>query len=592
MKRIIRVLFFSTALLAWGCGDDSQAENNAESSNQNTTNNQNFDCEPSLEAWDTEVGALVEKHCGTCHGESPNYGAPHTLIEYDSLMQVVGEHRLVDRAAARVAFRSMPPAGIPDLPDDDLQTIVDWASCGDIEPELGTGLKVDRPVFLAPDEAPEGLEFFDVRADDFEVGEDVFDLYQCFTVDAPVDSDKFIRRLEVVVDESEVLHHVVLLRDPEKNAPEGRHECPGMPQNSDYLYAWAPGGGPIQFPDGGLRVSPGERFVLQIHYNNAVQASGVVDTSGIRLYYDEPAGTEYGMVAPGPLAFSVAPSATEDVSGTCNISEETTILAGMPHMHEIGKAFTQEIERADGTIEPVITLDNWEFETQLFYSLPMTLMPGDKLHTTCTFENTTRDFVRSGERTEDEMCFNFMYVTPPPSSRYCDSNDGPTPELAYEPGQCLPEPPVTDPVLATGTFDFDGAPTPTGGEVTPGVYQITGFTIYRENATTPVGDIDPEASLLLAKGQLIVTEEEATFDADFSTSAALENGQSFDSTNDITIQGPWSVSETTMTFELTCPESGTADFSVSADADTIQLQRPGAAFGVNFIAVYAFERVE
>ncbi len=339
-------------------------------------------------------------------------------------------------------------------------------------------------------------------------------------------------------------------------------------------------------------MSSGERFVLQVHYDNAVGASDVVDTSGVRLYYDEPVGTEYGMIAPGPLAFSVAPSATEDVSGTCNISEETTVLAGMPHIHEIGKAFSQQIERTDGTVKPVITLENWEFETQLFYSMPLTLMPGDKLHTTCTFENTSQDFVRSGERTEDEMCFNFMYVTPPPASRYCDSDDDSPADLEYEPGQCLPEPPAAPPVLATGTFDFGGAPTPTGGEVTPGIYQITDFTIYRESATTPVGAIDPEASRLLARGQLVVTEEEATFDADFSTSAALESGQSFDSTNDISIRGPWSITETTMTFDLTCPESGTADFSVSADADTIQLQRPGEAFGVGFMAVYTFERVE
>jgi hypothetical protein len=47
-----------------------------------------------------------------------------------------------------------------------------------------------------------------------------------------------------------------------------------------------------------------------------------------------------------------------------------------------------------------------------------------------------------------------------------------------------------------------------------------------------------------------------------------------------------------MTFDPTCLESGRADFSVSADADTIQQQRPGDAFGVSFVAVYTLERVE
>ena len=43
------------------------------------------------------------------------------------------------------------------------------------------------------------------------------------------------------------------------------------------------------------------------------------------------------------------------------------LLSGAPHMHEIGSAFEQRIHRADGTVEPFITLSGWSFETQLFY---------------------------------------------------------------------------------------------------------------------------------------------------------------------------------------------------------------------------------
>lgn len=591
MKKFSALL--AVSLLIAACGDDSpNATNNLTSPNVDANNVANFDCVPSQEEWDSEVGALVETHCGTCHGDTPNFGAPHTLTDYEAMLTLSGEQRLVDRAAARVAFGTMPPAGVPDLPDSAIQSIVDWASCGSIEPELGTGLKVDRPVFLAPEDPPEGLEFFDVRADDFAVGEDVLDLYQCFTLDAPVDADKFIRRLEVVIDESEVLHHVVLLRDPERNAPEGRHQCTGMPQNSDYLYAWAPGGGPIQFPDGGLRVTPGERFVLQIHYNNAVRKADVVDTSGVRLYYDEPTGTEYGMVAPGPIAFQVSPSATEDVSGECNVDQETTILAGMPHMHEFGTRFSQVLERADGTMEPVIELDNWEFETQLFYSIPLTMMPGDTLHTTCTFENTTAGPVRSGERTQDEMCFNFMYVTPPPAERYCDASSEAPSDIDYAPGQCLPDPPIAEPALTRGTFNFDPAPTPVGGELSPGNFEMIDFTIYRDGAATPIGNIDPEASELLSKGQLIVSDTEVIFDADFATVAAVDTGQSFNSTNDISVSGTYAIDATTLNITTTCPGDGLADFEFTADVDTVQLQRPGEAFGVAFMAVYTFERRE
>ena len=523
-------------------------------------------CAPAVERWDDEVSAIVETHCGTCHGDEPNYGAPYTLTSYQAMTAARGEFLTNELAAARVAFGEMPPAGLPDLPDADVATLVEWASCGEITPELGTGLKVDRPVFLAPDESPEGLAHFDVRADDFSVGADVVDLYQCFTFDAPIDADQFVRRIEVVVDQSEVLHHVVLLRDPERNAPDGRHVCPGMPQNSDYLYAWAPGGGPIEFPDGGLRVSPGERFVLQIHYNNAIGKSDVVDTSGVRLFHDDPSGNEYGMVAPGPLLFSVPPSAVQDVTGECAITQEMTVLAGMPHMHEIGNAFTQILERADGTTEPVITLQNWQFETQLFYSMPLAVHPGDVLRTTCTFDNPTSQTVRSGERTGDEMCFNFMYVTPPPPTRYCDTrSSAPPSDIAYQSGECLASPPIEAPNLAIGTFVFDAVPPATGGMPEPGTYELTGYRIHRESASTPVGDIDADASQLLAKGQLVVTDTELVFDANYVGNTVSVDGQTFPTTNAVSISGTPTVDGTTLTLDLACPSSTSADFEISVE---------------------------
>lgn len=572
---------------------ENNPANNQPANNQPATNNDTTtaDCVPDPAAWDAEIGALVQTHCGTCHGEQPDYGAPYSLTSYAAMTALQGEQRTNELAAAMVGFGTMPPAGIPDLPDSAVAAFVDWASCGQIEPELGTGLKVDRPVFLAPDEAPADLAFFDVRADDFAVAEDLRDLYQCFTLDAPVTSDQFVRRLEVVVDQSEVLHHVVLLRDPERNAPEGRHECPGMPQNSDYLYAWAPGGGPIQFPDGGLRVSPGERFVLQVHYNNAIGKTGVVDTSGVRLFYDAPVGTEYGMIAPGPLAFQIPPGAVEQISGECAISQPTTVLAGMPHMHEIGQDFVQVLERADGSTEPVITLENWQFETQLFYSMPLTMNPGDTLRTTCTFDNRGPGIVRSGERTSDEMCFNFMYVTPPPQARYCDTaGAAPPTDIDYAAGECLLDPPFPAPNLAAGTFVFAAPPVPTGGTLEPGAYELTGFEIYRATATTPVGDIDADASQLLAKGQLVVTDTEVVFDADFLSNTTITGGPTLSMPNDISIAGPVTIADTTLTFDLTCPTATTADFEFSATTDTVKLQRAGEAFGVAFDALYTFQR--
>ena len=41
-----------------------------------------------------------------------------------------------------------------------------------------------------------------------------------------------------------------------------------------------------------------------------------------------------------------------------------------------------------------------------------TIQAGDSLRTVCTFKNPTMSFIRFGEKTENEMCFNFVVAYP------------------------------------------------------------------------------------------------------------------------------------------------------------------------------------
>ncbi len=51
------------------------------------------------------------------------------------------------------------------------------------------------------------------------------------------------------------------------------------------------------------------------------------------------------------------------------VQEKVHLIAGMPHMHVIGSAFSQRILRAGGAMEPLIDLENWEFNLQFIYDL-------------------------------------------------------------------------------------------------------------------------------------------------------------------------------------------------------------------------------
>lgn len=538
------------------------------------------DCMPDAERWDSEIQPLVESYCGTCHGESPDFGAPFPLVDYVANLEGREGLRHVDLMVHQLGEGTMPPVGMPRPPDEVTSAIMDWASCGTRTTPPTDGLIVSAPPALAPEDPPE-LPHVDILAPDFAVSTTDIDRYQCFTFEAPVEEARFIRRFEMIIDQSEVLHHLVFLRDTDLNAPSDNYECKrngGMPPGSEYLYAWAPGQGAFEFPDGGLRVEPGERFIMQIHYNNSPGLEGITDESGVRLYLAPPEGPEYGMFSPGPLGFSIPPRETRTVLSQCRVQEGTTVLAGMPHMHEIGSAFNQEVRRGEDTIMPFIDLSGWVFETQLFYSTPFTFEAGDRLVTSCTFENPTDSTVFSGTDTADEMCFNFMYVTPPPEDRFCDEVFGGRPtDVEYSPGGCAPDDAPTETALVVGRFQVGAPEALIGGEITDGRYAIEELEIFVEDTTTPFGELDVEDSLILMRGNLWIREGRATFDSAVLLGVKIA-GVTVDDTAMLSQDGPYTAEGSTVRVEAEC---GGGSF---LSLDAIEYETRGDTLEVETIA--------
>lgn len=554
-----RLAFLVSIVVLSGCSDDPVP-----------------DCVPDADRWESEIAPLVTSYCGTCHGDEPDFGAPITLLDYTANLDGREGLRHVDLMVHQLEDGMMPPVGMPRPPDEVTSAIMDWASCGARTTPTAEGLVVSAPPMLAPEDPPD-LPYADLLAPDFAVATTDRDRYQCFTFEAPVDEPRFIRRFEMIVDQSEVLHHLVFLRDTDFNATADNYECKrngGMPPGSDYLYAWAPGQGAFEFPEGGLRVEPGERFIMQIHYNNAPGLDGITDESGVRLYLAPPEGPEYGMFSPGPLGFSIPPRETRLVRSQCTIEEEVTVLAGLPHMHEIGTAFHQEVRRGE-EVMPFIDLSGWVFETQLFYSTPFTFQAGDRLVTDCTYQNPTDDTVFAGTDTADEMCFNFMYVSPPPSDRFCDETFGGRPtDVDYLPGACAPEDAPTETGLVIGRFMLATPPPLLGGTIADGRYQIEELEIFVEDTTTSFGELDVDDSLILMRGNLWVREGRAAFDASVLLGVKVA-GVTVDNEAALTQEGPFTVEGNTVTLDAECGGGSflsldAIDFEV--DGDTLEVE--------------------
>ena len=379
-------------LAVTGCG--SSKTEVAEEAPHLTTNPA---CVPSEATFEQSIKPALERNCTRCHTAPPQFGAPYPLLEYNALIAGNEGERIVDTALDELMLGTMPPGGQA-VPHEDLDTLVGWLSCGQEHPNTSAGVHATQPVFSATAPPSNDYQAIDITADEEAIAANVLDDYRYFYFENLVPEDKFIRRIEALIDDSRVIHHITLQFDQGDDSV-------------NYIYAWAPGTNAVELP-GGLRLRPTDRLQIEIHYNNGAGATDVADSSGIRLYVDDAVGTEYAMLDVTTYAIYVAPHSTASAVAKCTADQEYTILAGMPHMHGTGQEFKQEIVRADGTREELFHLTGWSFEYQPFYHMPATINVGDRLETTCTYRNDSDIAVQVGEGTADEMCFNFLYVTP------------------------------------------------------------------------------------------------------------------------------------------------------------------------------------
>jgi hypothetical protein len=361
------------------------------------------------------------------------FGAPMPLRTLDDLLlpAVSDETRAVfDMILERIADpqRPMPPDG--SMSSDDAALITDWIAAG-MEPYEGSTCD-DAP----PDEDPWGpeqlpceptVEFRSHAAsgtDGFVVPQ-VTDLYQCFVFDSPFTAEEQGIAWAPIIDDARVVHHWLLLQSNDPELQDGDvFPCGAELQfDSPMLMGWAPGTPNFVMPEeAGLELpGPGEKVILQIHYNNTAGYADAVDGSGVALCTTEqPRPNTAATLWLGSLDIEVPAGGTATVVGECHTgvraSEPVTMLASWPHMHETGTSIKTELIRQGNTdnTETLVDVPTWNFDNQIYYphDPPVVITPGDVLRTTCRYENPYDTPVSFGEGTGDEMCFDFSIVYP------------------------------------------------------------------------------------------------------------------------------------------------------------------------------------
>lgn len=399
-------------------------------------------CETPTESltWHADVAPAIDGACARCH--APGSPGPGDFTSYED-----AKSWAPFMVEAIESGEMPPPLADPDcrpwqgwedlVPDPELaSTLQAWIDAGSPEGDPATAPVVERPEIglASPDLTVQiNAAYTPTFTDEHDPGNE----YRCFVVEHGQTEPFYIRRMAPIVDQGDIVHHMLLFAATEDeipaNDPETGWSCINDPfvggdsaasvlAGNGILAGWAPGMLPIEFEDGvGIRVTPDQKLVIQVHYFDIGPGSeGLQDRPGWAFeLYDEPV-TPLMMAPMGVYGFRIP---ADDPAVTLEQGFELPIdmrLYGVfPHMHKLGISYHMELSDEDGT-ECLVT-GGYDFENQMTYMFEDSkkIKAGQTISMSCTWDNSADNpnqlfdppqEIRYGERTDEEMCFGFSYI--------------------------------------------------------------------------------------------------------------------------------------------------------------------------------------
>lgn len=406
-----------------------------------------------------DILPVIAAQCQNCH--APGGIGVFDLADYETAKV------LAPSLVAMTQSRTMPPfvadntgdcntfADARWLTDEEIELFARWDEYG--APEGDASLPRPEPPSPAVLEGDEILtlttpEAYAPVADDAGGADD----YQCFLVDpGVVDAPRYLVGYDVLPGNPAMSHHLIgFLVDPEAMTPLGSTngslmdsldaaspdqpgwDCFGAAGNGVLVQGtpvtWAPGAGAFNFPEGtGIRIDPGYKLVVQMHYNLAagegadqtdLQLSMVdeVEREAVNALDDRFLRTLFNGTAieipPGEESWVWKWSAPiREWDSRIAGWERVEILGMLPHMHGLGRRMQVTIKNAmDDSEQCGIYVDRWDFDWQqaFMYETPIIVSPSDQLEIVCDWDSSSKDTPTTpGLGTSNEMCLLGVYVT-------------------------------------------------------------------------------------------------------------------------------------------------------------------------------------
>jgi hypothetical protein len=227
----------------------------------------------------------------------------------------------------------------------------------------------------------------------------------------------------------------------EKRFPGG---FDAMVDNYFWLSHWAPGIYGLEYPEeSGVLVRPGSVVVVQMHYYSAF-APGESDRNTSMHFKVAPSVAKPSVNHPlsrndwlrssrnGSMVIPPGESKTWEVSRSIEriagyaahalrIDPDeiaaVELQSAAVHMHAFGASGSTSLLHINGQKEMLLNIPRWDLNWQRDFMftegklIPRAEFEDTRLTVECTFANYTDENVYGGYGSDDEMCFNFSYIS-------------------------------------------------------------------------------------------------------------------------------------------------------------------------------------
>lgn len=366
---------------------------------------------PSKPTFTKDVAPILHKNCVACH--QPGQAGPMSLRTYEEVRP------WVKAIAKNVETGVMPPwhadpgygpwKNDRSLSEVEKETILRWAKKG-----AAMGDPADMPE--VPPTPAEGWSLgepdYVITFDEMEVPGSGPDRFHDLIAKTDLPEDKWIKAVEILPGDREVVHHVILWQGDDERAS-------GNP--SGWIGAWAAGGTPMVFRDNtGRMLRKGATIIGDMHYHPAEDTR--VDQTRVGFHFAEnPEAVEKEMINLWVLnAEFEIPAGHENymVASNYTFPQDSYLYSLTPHMHYRGKNFKYTLTYPDGEKKELLKVSDYDFNWQTGYDFetPLRVPAGSRLDCIAHFDNSAKNEdnpdptknVIFGNESYDEMMIGFV----------------------------------------------------------------------------------------------------------------------------------------------------------------------------------------